>query len=146
MRILILMLGLALLQGCASRGGGDDAELITRVGVITAREVVDAEEIHRHRQVTTGVSVSSGTGGSGVSIGLGFLFSPWSSSSSSRPPVRYQVELLDGEQVTVYHESDLFEVDDCVEITSRADDDRDPPIMRRLKNGCTDDSGGAAVE
>ncbi len=48
--------------------------------------------------------------------------SAFSGGESEEHPVRYQVELVDGEPITVYHESDLFEVEDCVEISSMAGD------------------------
>jgi hypothetical protein len=46
------------------------------------------------------------------------------------------VELTGGEKLTVYHKSNDFEVEDCVEIKSRIGDDKNPPKMKRLKDGC----------
>jgi hypothetical protein len=134
MRTAIMLLTLALLWGCATSKPTED-ELLTHVGVIHSKEVVDPEELRSEERVSTGVSASVGSG-SGFAIGLGFLFSPWSDSSSEKPPVRYEVELVGGEPMTVYHESDLFEVGDCVEITSLIDDDESQPTMKRLKDGC----------
>ena len=74
---------------------------------------------------------------SGLSIGIGFLLSPLFNKSPDKEPVRYDLELIDGEPLTVYHESDVFEVGDCVEVSSLADDEDDnPPLMKRIKGGC----------
>ena len=134
MRPAIMLATLVLLAACATKNTPEQ-EFVTRIGVITGKEVVEIEGTGSESRVSTGVSVSASSG-SGMAIGLGFLFSPWSSSSPEKAPVRYQVELMDGEPLTVYHESDLFEVDDCVEITSIDGDDQNPPIMKRLKGGC----------
>lgn len=136
MRSTVMLLTLALLYGCAASSPADnDAELITRIGVIKGKEVVDPEIAGSDKQVNTSVHASVSSGG-GLSIGLGFLVSALSGGTSPDHPVRYQVELLDGEPMTVYHESDLFEVEDCVEISSMAGDDEALPLMRRIKEGC----------
>ena len=136
MRPTIMMLTLALLYGCAANSAAEnDTEFVTRIGVIKGKEVVDPENPGSDKQVNTSVHASVSSGG-GLSIGLGFLISALSGGASPDHPVRYQVELLDGEPITVYHESDLFEVEDCVEISSMADDDETPPLMKRIKDGC----------
>ena len=136
MRSTIMLLTLALLYGCAASSPDEnDAEFITRIGVIKGKEVVDPENARSDKQVNTSVHASVSSGG-GLSIGLGFLVSALSGGTSIDHPVRYQVELLDGEPITVYHESDLFEVEDCVEISSMAGDNETPPLMKRIKGGC----------
>ena len=134
MRSAIMLLTLALLYGCAS-SQPSESEFVTRIGVIVGKEVVDLEAGGNETRTSTSVSVGASSGG-GFAIGLGFLLSPSSRSSDENPPVRYRVELMDGEQMTVFHESSLFEVEDCVEITSLAGDDQNPPIMKRIKGGC----------
>ena len=136
MRSTIMLLTLALLYGCAANSAAEnDTEFVTRIGVIKGKEVVDPENPGSDKQVNTSVHASVSSGG-GLSIGLGFLISALSGGASPDHPVRYQIELLDGEPITVYHESDLFEVEDCVEISSMADDDETPPLMKRIKDGC----------
>jgi hypothetical protein len=136
MRSTIMLLTLALLYGCAARSPTEnEAEFVTRIGVIKGKQVIDPENAGSDKQVNTSVHASVSSG-SGLSIGLGFLVSAMSDGSSQVHPVRYQVELLDGEPITVYHESDLFEVEDCVEISSMAGDDETPPLMKRIKGGC----------
>jgi len=136
MRSILMLLSLALLYGCAGNNPAEnDAEFITRIGVIKGKDVVDPETAASDRRVNTGVSASVSSGG-GVSIGIGFLVSALSGGSSEGPLVRYQVELSGGEITTVYHKSDLFEVEDCVEIKSTVGDDKNPPQMKRLKDGC----------
>ncbi len=134
MRFTIMLLTLAFLWGCASKQPSE-AEFVTRIGVIVGKEVVDPESGGNETRVNSSVSVGVSSG-SGLSIGLGFLLSPLSRSSDENPPVRYRVDLMDGEQMTVFHESHLFEVDDCVEITSLIGDDKNPPMMKRIKGGC----------
>ena len=136
MRSTIMLLTLALLYGCAaSSPAGDDVESITRIGVIKGKDVVDPENAGSDKRVNTSVYAST-SGGSGLSIGLGFLLSSMSSGKSEIHPLRYQIELMDDELITVYHESDLFEVEDCVEITSLVGDDKNPPLMKRIQGGC----------
>jgi len=129
-----MLLTLTLLYGCAT-SQPPEAEFVTRIGVIVGKEVVDLEAGSTDTRTNTSVSVGASSGG-GFAIGLGFLLSPSSRSSDENPPVRYRVELMDGEQLTVFHESSLFEVEDCVEITSLAGDDQNPPLMKRIKGGC----------
>ncbi len=132
MRFAIVLLTLAVLHGCASKQP-DETDFVTRIGVIVGKEVVDLEA-GGERRTSTSVSVGASSGG-GFAIGLGFLMSP-SRNSDEKPPVRYRVDLINGEQLTVFHESNLFEIDDCVEITSLVGDDQNPPMMKRIKGGC----------
>ena len=134
MRIPVLLSCVVLLAACATGQPGADDEFVTRVGVITGKEVVELEQAKRQSQVTTGVSISSG---GGVSIGIGFLVSSLFGGSADKAPVRYHVEVLGGERITVYHESDVFQVGDCVEVSSLVnDDDKNPPLMKRIQGGC----------
>jgi hypothetical protein len=131
-----MLLTLALLYGCAtSRVTENDTEFVTRIGVIKGKQVIDPENPGANKQTNTSVHASVSSG-SGLSIGLGFLVSAFSGGASEQHPVRYQVELVDGESITVYHESDIFEVEDCVEISSMAGDNETPPLMKRIKGGC----------
>jgi hypothetical protein len=136
MRSTIMLLTLALLYGCAANSAAEnDTEMVTRTGVVKGKQVIDPENAGGNKQTNTSVHASVSSG-SGLSIGLGFLVSAFSGGASEEHPVRYQVELVDGESITVYHESDIFEVEDCVEITSMAGDNETPPLMKRNKDGC----------
>ena len=134
MRSAIFLLTLLLLCGCAAKKPAED-EYVTRVGVITSKAVVDPEQARSQSRVKTGVSASVSSGG-GFSIGLGFLLGSFSQGSSEKPAVRYTIEQEGGEQATIYHESDVFEVGDCVEIRSIPGDDNNPPLMKRVVDGC----------
>jgi hypothetical protein len=135
MRVVAILLSLALMSACvAGKPAPDGVEFVTRIGVITGKEVVEPEEAGIESEVSTGASVSMSSD-TGLSIGIGWLL-PLFSSSPETVPVRYHVKLLDGEPVTVYHDSDLFEVGDCVEISSPAGDDSTPPLMKRIAGGC----------
>ena len=50
--------------------------------------------------------------------------------------MRYEVELTDGGQITIYHDSQDFEIEDCVEIAVYPDEEKHPPTMKRNKGGC----------
>ena len=131
MRSWIVLSIVLLLYGCASTSPAlKDTELVTRIGVIASKEVVDLEDSRNESRVNTSVSASVSSGG-GLAIGLGILMSPLFSDTAENPPVRYRVDLLEGEQISVFHESDLFEVGDCVEISTLADDNSTPPMMKR---------------
>ena len=137
MRFGILMMTMLLVFGCSSKQAPEDrVQPITKYGVITAKEAVDLETVESKSEVQTSVYAGFSTGGR-VSIGLGFLLSPFKSSESKENPIRYEVSLLDGGETTIYHLSDLFEVDDCVEITAYPDEEEEPPTMVRSKDGCT---------
>ena len=136
MRFSILFLAAFLTIGCSSNKPHENkGEVITRIGVITAKEQVDLNEIEQDSNTRTSVFGSISSGGN-VSIGLGFLLSPLSSSNSDSDPVRYEVELEEGNLITIYHESRDFEVGDCVEITSHPDEEKNPPLLKRNKGGC----------
>jgi len=136
MRSAIVLMILALLIGCASGNPtADQSEIITHIGVIKSKEVIEPENAGSGRQTNTSVHASVSSGG-GFSIGLGFLVSALSGGSTASQPVRYQVELVDGEQLTIFHDSDLFEVEDCVEVSTPVGDSKKPPMMKRLKEGC----------
>ena len=108
---------------------------VTRIGVIVAREDVNMDDVEKDTGRRTSVYGSISTGGR-VSIGIGFLLSPFVSGGSEPEPVRYEVELIDGGQMTIYHNSRDFEVDDCVEISVHPDEKEHPPTMKRNKGGC----------
>jgi hypothetical protein len=136
MRYLILLIVSLPLLACSSKSAHEsEAEIITRVGIIVAREDVNMDDVEKDTGGRTSVYGSISTGGR-VSIGIGFLLSPFVSGGSEPEPVRYEVELIDGGQMTIYHNSRDFEVDDCVEISVHPDEKEHPPTMKRNKGGC----------
>ena len=64
------------------------------------------------------------------------MLSSFLSGDSDQDLVRYEVDLKDGGQFTIYHDSRDFEVEDCVEITVYPDEDKHPPTMKRNKDAC----------
>ena len=133
LRSAILLLTLTLLVGCAASKPAED-EFVTRMGVIMGKDVVDPKQAQSSStHVSSGVSVSSDRG---VSIGIGVLLGSLGSGSSAESSVRYHVDLTDGEQITVYHQSDQFLAGDCVEIRSVPGNDSYPPQMKRIAGSC----------
>jgi len=136
MRTSILFLVALLACGCSSKKAHEnDAGIITRIGVIMARDEVEMRDVEEGTRTNTSVYGAASSGG-GFSIGLGFLFSPRNTGSSTREPMRYEVELEDGGQISVYHDSHDFQVGDCVEISVHPDEEEHPPRMKRIKDGC----------
>jgi hypothetical protein len=136
MRTSVLLLVALLAFGCSSKNAHEnDAEIITRIGVIMTRDEVEMRDVEAGARTNTSVygGISSGAG---FSIGLGVLLSPRTTGTSTREPMRYQVELQDGGQITVYHDSHDFQIGDCVEITVHPDEEEHPPRMKRIKDGC----------
>ena len=134
-----VLITILLLSGCSSKSSHEDgAQPIVRHGIIASKRDVSMDQVEtnttRGRTSVYG-SVSSG-GGVSIGIGIGVLLSSIGSGDSDPRPVRYDVDLQDGGQITIYHESRDFAVDDCVEITVYPDESEHPPTMRRDKGGC----------
>jgi hypothetical protein len=135
MRTAILFLAALLVFGCGSKNTSEsEAEIITKFGVITLKEDVEMRDVEEGTRSNTSVYGGVSSGG-GFSMGLGIFLSPGSDSGPVEP-VRYQVELKDGDRITVYHDSHDFEVGDCVEITVYPDEEEYQPTMKRIKDGC----------
>lgn len=136
MRYSLILISALLLFGCSSKST-HEAEVIIKIGVIAAKEDVNMDDVEKERSTRGRTSVyGSISSGGGVSIGIGFLLSPFISGGSDPDPVRYEVNLIDGGQMTIYHDSQDFEVDDCVKITVHPDEKKHPPTMKRNKDGC----------
>ena len=135
MRNVILMMILVLGTACSSKTAVEDKDQITKFGLITEKEEVDMDQVKKESKTKTNVYASVNSGG-GVSIGIGFLVGLLGSDEPEENPVRYEINLLDGSVITIYHMSRLFEVDDCVEITLHEDEEENPPSMERSKDGC----------
>jgi len=134
MRYPLILFSALLLVACSSKST-HEAEIITRVGVIALKEDVSMDDVEQGTRGRTSVYGSISTGGR-VSIGIGFLLGAFSSGGSDPDPVRYEVNLLDGGQMTIYHGSRDFEVGDCVKITVHPDEEKNPPKMQRNKGAC----------
>ena len=135
-----ILITIILLAGCSSKSSHEDAaaQAVVRHGIIASKRDVSMDQVEsnttRGRTSVYG-SVSSG-GGVSIGIGIGVLLSSIGSGDSDARPVRYDVDLQDGGQITIYHESRDFEVEDCVEITVFPDEKDHPPTMRRDPGGC----------
>ena len=136
MRYLPFLIAALLLSACSSKMTPEEqAKIITRNGVIAAKEDASLNDVERASRGRTSVYGSVSSGG-GVSIGIGFLLSTFGSGGSAVEPVRYEVDFVGGGQMTIYHDSRDFEVGDCVEISAHPDEQKFPPKMRRDKGGC----------
>jgi len=139
MRNAILASLLLLVAACGSKSSQPAEPPIVKFGVIAAKKDTSQDQVDSGSRGNTSVygSISGGSGG-GVSIGVGIgvLLGTFGSSSKDSPAVRYDIDLLDGGQITVYHESPHFEVKDCVRITVYPDEQEHPPDMERSNDGC----------
>lgn len=135
MRFVVLLL-VILSVGCGGKNAtSNQAEPVSEFGFITAKEAVEMDTVESETQVDTSFHASISSGG-GVAIGLGFLLSPLRSSQTVENPIRYEIRMLDDDEVTIYHLSSQFEVGDCVMITAYPDEEENPPEMVRSKDGC----------
>jgi len=135
MRATILLLAALLVFGCGSKKASEnEAETITKFGIITAKEDVEMMDVEEGSGSNSSVYSGVSSGG-GFGIGLGIFLSPGSDSGPVEP-MRYQVELKDGGQITVYHDSHDFEPGDCVEITVYPGEEEYQPTMKRIRDGC----------
>lgn len=136
MQISILLIIALLISGCsAKKSDKNDTGSIGVTGVIIAREDAGTIDVEDENRTHSGAYGRISIGG-GIGIGSGVLFSPWTSGSSTRPPMRYEVELQAGDRMTVYHDSYDFQIGDCVEIDQYPDNEAHPPSMKRIQSGC----------
>jgi hypothetical protein len=137
MRYSILIAAALLVFGCSSKSSREAGlNAVVKHGTIVSRQDVSMDEVQSRTRGTTSVygSVSSG-GGVSIGVGIGVLLSSIGSGSKSEP-VRYEIDLQDDGQITIFHSSRDFEVGDCVEITVFEDEEEHPPTMRRDEGGC----------
>lgn len=135
MRINILLVAMLLVCGCASKTARDEAApVITKYGLITAKQEA-TQEGAKDSRVNTSVYGSVSSGG-GVSIGIGVLLSSFLSGNSDQPPIRYEVDLIEGDAMTIFHDSRDFAVGDCVLITVHPNEEKNPPTMQRSPGNC----------
>ena len=137
MRYPLLIATVLLALGCSSKSSQEEAmNAVVKHGVIASKRDVSMDEVQTGSRGTTSVygSVSSG-GGVSIGVGIGVLLSSIGSSSKSEP-IRYDIDLVDEGQITIFHGSKDFEVGDCVEITVFEDEEEHPPTMRRAEGAC----------
>lgn len=138
MRYALLASLLLLAAACGTKSTQPSEPPIVKYGVITDKQDVSRDQAQSATRGTTSVygSISSG-GRVSIGVGIGVLLGTFGSGSSEQQPVRYDVDLQDGGQITIYHESRNFEVGDCVRITVYPDEQKQAPDMERSKEGCS---------
>ncbi len=124
-----------LLGGCAAGGTPPQDELVVLAGIVVDRQLVDTGEARSKTRVDTSIHATVSSGG-GFAIGLGFLLSPFLSSDEVKQAMRYDIDLIDGDRMTVYHDDRGFYPGDCVEIRVHPNQDRYPPTLRRNPAAC----------
>ena len=137
MRNALLVSLLLLAAACSSKSSQPSEPPIVKFGVIAAKQDATSDQVQSATRGTTSVYGSISTGGRvSIGVGVGVLLGTFGSSSSAEQPVRYDIDLQDGGQITIYHQSPDFAVDDCVRITVYADEQKHPPNMERSQQGC----------
>ena len=132
MRFWIFSLVSLSLLGCGSTGSTSgqmtiDSGILQATGIIKAREILDLKTID--------ASTSSEMAGiEGKSFGLEYLSSGKGYKSSTA--IRYDIELLEGNLVSVYSESWRYRVDDCVSVIINLEDNKTPPVIFLNNNDC----------
>jgi len=129
---------LLLAAACGTKSTQPADPPIVKFGVIATKQDASKDQVQSATRGTTSVygSISSG-GRVSIGVGIGVLMGTFGSGSSDQQPVRYDIDLQDGGQITVYHESRNFEVGDCVRITVYPDEQKHAPDMERSKEGCS---------
>jgi len=137
MRNALLASLLLFTAACGSKSSQPEEPPIVRFGVIAEKTEVSNDQVQSATRGNTSVYGSISTGGRvSIGVGIGVLLGTFGSGKSDAQPVRYDINLQDGGQITVYHESSNFEVDDCVRITVYPDEQKHAPDMERSKDGC----------
>ncbi len=134
-RSITICFAALLAVGCASGGAPPADEVVVRAGTVVDRELVDTGEARSRTRVDTSIHARVSSGG-GFAIGLGFLLSPFLSSGDTKQAIRYEIDLLDGDRMTVYHDDHGFYPGDCVEIRVHPDEEKYPPTLRRNPTAC----------
>jgi hypothetical protein len=131
-RFLILFLPGLWLVGCGSTGSSSsqteiDSGILRATGIIKAREILDLKTIDANTS-------SEVAGVEGKSFGLEYLSS--GTGYKSNTAIRYDIELLDGNLLTVYSETWRYRVDDCVNLIINLEDKKTQPVIFLNKNDC----------
>ena len=132
MRFWILCLVSLSLSGCGSTGSTSGA-LKVESGILQATGIIKAREILDLKTIDSGSS-SKASGIEGKSFGLEYLSS--GSGYKSSTAIRYDIELLEGNLVSVYSESWRYRVDDCVNVIINLEDNKTPPVIFLNNNDC----------
>ena len=132
MRFWILCLVSLSLSGCGSTGSSSgqmkiESGILKATGIIKAREILDLKTIDAG-------SKSAVSGIEGQSFGFEYLSS--GSGYKSSTAIRYDIELLEGNLVSVYSESWRYRVDDCVSVIINLEDSKIPPVIFLNNNDC----------
>ncbi len=137
MRNALLASLLLFAAACGTRSSQPPEPPIVKFGVIAAKKDASQDQVQSATRGNTSVYGSISTGGRvSIGVGIGVLLGSIGAGSSDPQPVRYDIDLTDGGQITIYHESQLFEVDDCVRITVYPDEQKRATEMERSKEGC----------
>jgi hypothetical protein len=137
MRNALLACLLLPAAACSSKSSQPSEPPIVKFGVIAEKRDYSQDQVESGSSSRGNTSVyGSISSGGRVSIGVGVGVLLGGSSSSKSQPLRYDVDLSDGGQITIYDASPNFEVGDCVRITVYPDEQKHAPEMERSKEGC----------
>jgi hypothetical protein len=134
MRFWILLLSCLAVLGCASTASTSgqiqvESGVLRATGIIKAREILDLKKLESTSGTETAVADDN-------TFGLEYLTEASSHGYRSSTAIRYDIELQQGNFLTVYSEAWRFRVDDCVSVIIDLEDNKTPPVIFLNNNDC----------
>ena len=106
-----------------------ESGVLRATGIIKAREIFDLKKLENTSSTETAVADDN-------TFGLEYLTKASSSGYRSSTAIRYDIELLGGNFLTVYSEAWRYRVDDCVSVIIDLEDNKTPPVIFLNNNDC----------
>ncbi len=129
MRKLLLLLTVLAISGCGNKNAAlDSKEMTTRLGVITAVELVELDQSNQNFGFSPRIEASISSD-RGLTIGLGLLLSKVIVNKAAVSAVRYQIEFPNDDELTLYDDGKPLEIGDCVEVQSHPEQKTPPRIL-----------------
>ena len=119
---------------CGS-AGSTSGQMKVESGVLRATGVIKAREIFDLRKLEN-ISVTDAADADDNTFGLEYLTEASSNGYRSSTAIRYDIELLEGNFLTLYSEAWRYRIDDCVSVIIDLEDNEIPPVIFLNNNDC----------